>query len=110
VRLVSNFKTACTLSWCVAIALLSAVSRCSAKVPGESARARANGWDYFAALQEGVFCELGAGDVDFGAVLSRLRATGFSGWIVVEQDVIPGGGTPLDSARRNRAYLRSLGL
>ena len=30
--------------------------------------------------------------------------------IVVEEDVLPEQGTPLESARRNRAFLRNLGL
>jgi inosose dehydratase len=66
--------------------------------------------DYFDALGQGVFCELGAGDVDFPAVLAELERQGYDRWIVVEQDVLPGLGSPLESARRNRAYLTSLGL
>ena len=73
-------------------------------------RARAEGWDYARAVGEGVFCELGRGSVDFGAVLDVLRARGYGDWITVEQDVLPGLGTPEESARRNREVLRSLGL
>jgi len=80
---------------------------CSSEVAG---RTRAEELDYFAALRHGVFCELGQGAVDFPAVLDRLRGIGFDGWVVVEQDVLPGMGTPLESAQRNRAYLRSIGL
>jgi inosose dehydratase len=36
--------------------------------------------------------------------------TSYNGWIVIEQDVLPGMGSPKDSARRNREYLKSLGL
>jgi hypothetical protein len=32
------------------------------------------------------------------------------GRLTVEQDLLPGMGTPLESARRNRKYLRSIGL
>ncbi|HOJ60990.1 MAG TPA: TIM barrel protein [bacterium] len=78
--------------------------------PLVAAEARAQEWDYFAAVQHGVFCELGKGSVDFPAIVQELRARNYEGWIVVEQDVLPGMGTPLDSARRNRAYLQSLGL
>ncbi|MBC8075662.1 MAG: TIM barrel protein, partial [Chloroflexales bacterium] len=66
--------------------------------------------DYFAAVRNGVFCELGQGVVPFPAVIAALNARGFSGWAVVEQDVLPGMGTPFESARRNRAYLASLGI
>lgn len=73
-------------------------------------RAREAGWDYFRAVREGVFCELGQGSVDFGGVTDLLREDDYEGWIVVEQDVLPGMGTPMESARRNRAHLAGLGL
>ena len=76
---------------------------------GEVARqARAEGWDYFEALRHGVFCELGKGCVDFRAVLRWLGSHGYSGYGLVEQDVLPGMGSPKESARRNREYLRSI--
>lgn len=78
--------------------------------PAVARRARAAGWDYFEAVRHGIFGELGQGGVDFAAVLAWLRQHGYRGWIVVEQDVLPGMGTPRESARRNRGYLRSLGL
>jgi inositol 2-dehydrogenase len=76
--------------------------------PKIAARARARQWDYFEALRNGVFCELGLGCVDFPAVLRWMRDTGYSGYALVEQDVLPGMGTPEESARRNREYLRSI--
>lgn len=76
--------------------------------PGVAAAAREQGWDYFRALREGVFCELGKGSVDFPAVLRWLRGRGYSGYTLVEQDVLPGMGEPKESARRNREYLRSI--
>ena len=66
--------------------------------------------DYFAALQAGIFCELGQGAVPFADILARLHQLDYRGWVVVEQDVLPGMGAPRDSAERNRAYLRTLGL
>ena len=63
---------------------------------------------YFEALRHGVFCELGQGCVDFAAVLRWLKETGYQGYTLVEQDVLPGMGNPKDSARRNREYLRSI--
>ena len=44
------------------------------------------------------------------ALLPDFRDTGFDGWIVVEQDVLPAMGSPVASATRNREYLRSIGL
>lgn len=75
-----------------------------------AARARAEGLGYFAAVREQLFCELGKGSVDFAAVTNELRRMKYDGWIVVEQDVFPGYGTPAQSAKRSRDYLRRLGL
>lgn len=77
---------------------------------GVAERARSEGWDYATAVGAGVFCELGQGSVDFAAVLDALRARGYADWITVEQDVLPGMGTPAESAARNRETLRALGL
>jgi inosose dehydratase len=78
--------------------------------PAVAARARSENWDYQTAIRSGVFCELGKGAVDFPALLEALHQRGYVGWIVVEQDVLPSLGSPLESARRNREYLRMLGL
>jgi inosose dehydratase len=74
------------------------------------ARAREEGLGYLAAVRAQLFCELGAGAVDFRAVVEKLRDLAYNGWVVVEQDVFPGYGTPAESARRSREYLRQLGL
>jgi inosose dehydratase len=71
---------------------------------------RAGGLGYLAAVRAKLFCQLGEGAVDFAAVTDALRALRYDGWIVVEQDVFPGCGTPEASARRSREYLRRLGL
>lgn len=76
--------------------------------PEVAGRARALRWDYFEALRHGVFCELGRGCVDFPAVLRWLKNTCYRGYVLVEQDVLPGMGAPRESARRNREYLRSI--
>ena len=73
-------------------------------------RARQTALGYFEAVRAGVFCELGRGAVDFAALVGELQRAGYPGWIVVEQDVLPGMGTPLESAVHSRAYLRGLGL
>jgi inosose dehydratase len=67
-------------------------------------------WDYFTAMRNGIFCELGQGCVDFPAVLDWLRRHEYHGYVTVEQDVLPGLGSPHESAARNRAYLHSIGL
>jgi inosose dehydratase len=76
--------------------------------PDVAARARAAGWDYFTALRHGIFCELGKGCVDFPGVLRRLADWNYPSYMLVEQDVLPGMGSPKESARRNRQYLASI--
>jgi len=66
--------------------------------------------DYFQAVEAGVFCELGKGNVDFKSVVEILNSKGFEGWIVVEQDVLPGMGSPKDCATHNREFIKSLGI
>jgi inosose dehydratase len=39
-----------------------------------------------------------------------LRHRNYHGFVTVEQDVLPGMGTPMESARRNREYLTSIGV
>ena len=56
------------------------------------------------------FCRLGEGDLDVEAVLDVIRDS-FSGWIVVEQDVLPDqDGTAAADQRANRAYLAARGF
>ena len=80
---------------------------CSTEV---AATSRARGWDYFESVRHGVFCELGQGVVPFREIAGLLEKRGYAGSIVVEQDVLAGMGTPLESAKRNRAFLREIGL
>ena len=77
--------------------------------PQIAAAARANELGYLAAVRSRLFCELGAGAVDFAGVLAALHALQYDGWIVVEQDIFPGLGSPAESARRNRMFLEALG-
>jgi inosose dehydratase len=78
--------------------------------PEIAAQSRKEGWDYFKSVGNGVFCELGKGAVDFPSIVRELGVQGYSGWIVVEQDVLPGMGNPKVCAGRNRNYLKSLNL
>jgi len=76
--------------------------------PGIAAQARTEGWDYFEALRHGIFCELGKGSVNFRRLLRRLAEWNYQGYMLVEQDVLPGMGSPKASAGRNRDYLASI--
>ena len=61
-------------------------------------------------MRNGLFCELGQGGVPYTDVVRWLRETKYSGFVTVEQDVLPGMGVPYESALRSREYLRTLGL
>ena len=76
--------------------------------PEIAAHSCSDGWDYFESVGKGVFCELGKGDVDFPAFIAELHNRDYDGWIVVEQDVLPGMGSPYESAERNFQYLNSI--
>jgi inosose dehydratase len=71
-------------------------------------KSKAESWDYFQSLRHGIFCELGCGCVDFPIVLRWLKDSRYEGYVLVEQDVLPGMGAPKESALRNREYLRSI--
>jgi len=78
--------------------------------PRVGREAREKAYDYFTSVEKGVFCELGKGNVDFPSIVKKLRKKGYDGWIVVEQDVLPGMGSPRQCAANNRKYIESLGL
>jgi inosose dehydratase len=70
----------------------------------------ADGADMPEAWRRGVFCELGTGDVDLEGFFAELARSGYSNWLVVEQDMVPQ--SPHDAAEaeasqvRNRAWLK----
>jgi inosose dehydratase len=74
--------------------------------PRVAEEARRRGWNYLEALRNGLFTELGRGAIDFGQVFALLKELGYRGFATVEQDALPGMGTPKESALRSRAYLR----
>lgn len=79
--------------------------------PAVKADVVANRTDFYKACGQGIFCNLGQGDVDFRMVRETLLQAGFDGWCTVEQDCDPTlPGTPTDDARANREYLQSIGF
>ncbi len=79
--------------------------------PAVKADVVANRTDFYKACGQGIFCNLGQGDVDFPAVRQVLLDAGFEGWCTVEQDCDPSmPGTPLEDAESNRKYLESIGF
>ena len=66
---------------------------------------------FYDACGQGIFCNLGQGDVDFPAVREVLLDAGFQGWCTVEQDCDPNlDPDTLGDARANREYLQSIGF
>ena len=76
--------------------------------PTVARRSREEEWDYFTGMRHGVYCELGKGCVDFPALLRWLARRDYKGYVLVEQDILPGMGTPKESAARNREYIGSI--
>jgi inosose dehydratase len=72
----------------------------------DAVRAERAGFE--AGIRRRVFTELGRGRLDLTGLLETLRAIGYAGWLMVEQDST--WLAPLDSARSSRAALRALGL
>lgn len=63
-----------------------------------------------AAIQLGVFCELGAGDAGLDDVFGTLRTSGYEGWVVLEQDRTVSDGESLAdlaaAVERNAVFAR----
>ncbi len=75
------------------------------------ARVQAEHIPFSQAVGMDMFCELDQGTVDFVAFRNVLQDIDYQGWAIVEQDMYPAPfDKPLPIARRNRAYLRELGL
>lgn len=71
-------------------------------------RSASEDFDYFKSVEEGVFCQLGKGNVDFHSILNILIEKGYNGWVVVEQDIFPGMGLPKKCALINRKFVSDL--
>lgn len=67
---------------------------------------------YTDAVRRGMYVPLGAGDIDIQTIVTRLEASGYSGYYVLEQDVVldaePVIGTgPVEDVRTSLAFLTS---
>lgn len=70
------------------------------------ARVREEHLGFWEALAAGIFCPLGEGVVDVPACLSVLESRGYDGFATIEQDRVPGSGTPLEDLRRSLRVVR----
>lgn len=79
--------------------------------PKVKAEVIANRTGFYEACGQGIFCRLGAGDVDFPAIRRLLIEAGFQGWCTIEQDCDPTMEvTPMEDSRANREYLELIGF
>jgi len=65
---------------------------------------------YDDAVGAGLYCDLGAGMIDWTGFRESLMNGGYAGWVVAEQDRIlaPNSRAPFDSNKRNFEFLRTL--
>jgi inosose dehydratase len=67
---------------------------------------------YTQGVREGMYRPLGSGDVDVPAIVGSLRARGYDGWYVLEQDTIlteePRGDGPVADVWASAEHLRSV--
>jgi inosose dehydratase len=67
---------------------------------------------YTEAVRAGMYRPVGRGDVDFAAIVGHLRARGYDGWYVLEQDTVltgePSGEGPVVDVRTSVEHLRGL--
>ncbi|HSR49313.1 MAG TPA: sugar phosphate isomerase/epimerase [Acidobacteriota bacterium] len=68
-------------------------------------RARREKWNYRQACAQGVWTELGQGDINFAEIFGLLRRREWGGWVIVETDhtTLP---TALQSSIASRRFLR----
>ena len=75
-------------------------------------RVQGGRFTYTQGVREGMYRPLGSGDVDVPAIVGSLRARGYSGWYVLEQDTIlteePRGDGPVADVWASAEYLRSV--
>ena len=69
-------------------------------------RALEEHWSFHRALKAYIFAKLGDGIVNIPSVIKALTASGYDGWVVLEQDTTPDD--PTNVARENRVYLEDL--
>ncbi len=68
------------------------------------------GYGFAEAVGKGLFCDLGAGLVDWDGLAQAIAETGYSGWVVAEEDqlLMPGRQAPFVSNKANRVFLAEL--
>jgi inosose dehydratase len=77
-------------------------------------RVRAGDIAYSSAVRDGMYLPLGDGEVDLGELIRQLTRRSYTGWYVLEQDVMlggePTGEGPASEVRRSLDHLATLGF
>lgn len=77
-----------------------------------AARVQAGELTYTEAVRKGMYTPLGEGDVDIAGIVTALRANGFDGWFVMEQDTIldaePADEGPVRDVRTSVAFMHDV--
>jgi len=77
-----------------------------------AARVQSGELTYTEAVRLGMYTPLGAGDVDIAGIVTALRANGFDGWFVMEQDTIldgaPSDEGPVRDVRTSVAFMHDV--
>lgn len=67
-----------------------------------------NGRDMRSVWTDRAFVPLGEGDLDLAEVMGEIRSSGFAGWLVVEQDVVPSRDDPPGRAQVDQIHNREV--
>ncbi|QFI68728.1 TIM barrel protein [Sinorhizobium alkalisoli] len=66
---------------------------------------------FLAAVEQKIFCPMGAGVVDWEKLANAIKTLGYNGAATIEQDIDPTlSFDPLGDARKSLAYLKSVGF
>ncbi|MFT2109562.1 TIM barrel protein [Marinomonas sp. 2405UD68-3] len=64
--------------------------------------------NFYQAITQGLFCNLGKGICDFDALFKVMQAANFQGWSTIEQECDPLSNNTLVDAHANHNYLNSI--
>ncbi len=79
--------------------------------PRVMAQSRQERMSFWQAYSAGLFCVLGTGSNDFGAIKESLMSIDYDGWLTVEQDADPAGTSdPRTDAVSSLTFLRTAGV
>lgn len=76
--------------------------------PDVKARVICDRVNFYQAIKEGLFCNLGKGECDFKTLFEVIDKANFSGWATVEQECDPLADASLKDAKNNYRFLESI--